>query len=494
MAVVEKPIGLWLDGAEVPTRAGALKVISPFNGELVAEVGQAGPADLEAAIASARRTFDTVMRRMPAHEKARILRRTSDLIAERKEDFARTIALEAGKPIRDARAEVMRSVQVFLFAAEQIKSMTGEALPMDAALNGEQRWGLVIRQPIGVVAAISPFNFPLNLVSHKVAPALAGGNTVVVKPASKTPISALKLARTLTDAGLPNGALNVVVGSGGTIGDPLVRDPRINKVSFTGSMEVGEQLLKAAGLKRVTLELGSNSPNIICDDADLELAATAMVRAAFAYAGQVCISAQRLYVQRPVLDRFLECFIPKVRALKLGDPLDESTDLGPLIDESAIERTIAWVSEARQSGATVATGGTKRDHFVEPTVLVNPKHDLKVILQEVFAPVISVLPFDDDDEAIEKANDSIYGLQAGVFTTNIDRALRFGRELAVGGVWINESSIYRQDNYPYGGIKSSGLGREGVKYAIEEMTEMKFIGIQTRPAPVVEKQSKKSEG
>lgn len=494
MAVAQKAMGTWIDGREVPTQNDLLKVVSPYSGEVVAEVAQASQKELDAAIASARRTFETVMRRMPAHEKARILRRTSDLIAERKEDFARTIALEAGKPIRDARAEVMRSVQVFLFAAEQIKTMTGEALPMDAALNGEQRWGMVIRQPIGVVAAISPFNFPLNLVSHKVAPALAAGNTVVLKPASKTPVSALKLAHTLKDAGLPDGALNVVVGSGATIGDPLVRDPRINKVSFTGSMEVGESLLKAAGLKRVTLELGSNSPNIICDDADLELAATAMVRAAFAYAGQVCISAQRLYVQRTVLDRFLDRFIPKVQALKLGDPLDESTDLGPLIDESAIERTIAWIEEARQSGATVATGGRQRDHFVEPTVLVNPKHDLKVILQEVFAPVLSILPFDDDAEAIEKANDSIYGLQAGVFTRDIDRALAFARDLAVGGVWINESSIYRQDNYPYGGIKSSGLGREGVRYAIDEMTEMKFIGIQTRPAPAMERPSKKSEG
>ncbi|GAX89258.1 aldehyde dehydrogenase family protein [Effusibacillus lacus] len=454
------------------------EVRSPFNGELVGKIDMATLKDLDQAIETAHRIFHQTMKKLPAHRRAEILRKAADLLEANTDEFAKILALEAGKPIRDGRAEVGRAVQVIRFAADETKKIEGELVPMDGAIGGENRIGMVRRVPIGVIGAITPFNFPLNLVLHKVAPAIAAGNTVVLKPAEKTPLTSVMLAKVFEDAGLPSGALNIVMGAGAQVGEPLVTDPRISKITFTGSAAVGLRIRQLAGLKKVTLELGSNSPNIVFDDANLDAAATSLVRGAFAFAGQVCISAQRIYVQKSVYQSFIDKYLPLVKKLVLGDPMQETTDLGPMITEAAAIRAEQWVQEAQSQGATVLTGGNRQGSLFEPTVLVNVTPDMKVVCQEVFAPIVSVIPFETEDEAIRLANDSNYGLQAGVFTNDINRAFRLADELETGGVWINEISAYRQDNYPYGGVKLSGVGKEGVKYAIEDMTELKFIGIK----------------
>lgn len=471
--------GLWIQGESIPGKTGKLAhVTNPYNGEVIAEVSVASREDVETAIESALLTFKSSMKHMPSHKVSEILHKTSKLIDELSEDFARTICLEAGKPIRECRGEVSRAVQVFRLAAEEANRIEGEVVPTDAVAGSESRLGFVVREPLGVIGAISPFNFPLNLVVHKVAPALAARNTIVLKPATKTPLSSLKLARALHEAGLPAGALNVVVGSGPDVGDILVQDERIRMITFTGSVPVGMQIRQKSGLKKVTLELGANSPNIICNDADIESAAKALVIASFAYAGQVCISAQRIIVHKDVEEKFVKTFTNLVENLKIGDPLEESTDMGPMISEEDVRRTKEWVDEAKSQGAHVLTGGTGEGNVFYPTVLKDVRPTMKVICQEVFAPVVSIIPFRTNEEAIELANDSNFGLQAGVFTRDINTALYFAQNLEIGGVWINESSIYRQQNAPYGGVKMSGLGREGVKYSVEEMTELKFIGIK----------------
>lgn len=349
---------------------------------------------------------------------------------------------------------------------------------MDAAVGGENRIGMVRRLPIGVVSAITPFNFPLNLALHKLAPAFAAGNTVVLKPAGKTPLSAFMLVKLFEEAGLPKGALNLVIGNGSEVGDILVTDSRVSKITFTGSPAVGIDLRQKAGLKKVTLELGSNSPNIIFEDGDVKAAAAGLVRGAFAFSGQVCISAQRIYVQKGVYQEFLDQYVSAVKALTLGDPADESTDIGPMISEKEANRAHSWIQEAVKAGARLATGGNREGTLLEPTILVDVKPDMKVVCEETFAPIVSVIPFETEEEVIEMANDSMFGLQAGVFTSDINRAMRVAEGLETGGVWINETSTYRQDNYPYGGVKLSGVGKEGVKYAIDDMTEIKFIGIK----------------
>ncbi|HWP91769.1 MAG TPA: aldehyde dehydrogenase family protein [Thermodesulfobacteriota bacterium] len=470
---------LWVGGKNIPAKNGKVThVTNPYTGEVIAEVSIASKEDVEAAIESALTTFKSTTKHMPSHKVSEILYKTSGLIAELSEDFARTISLEAGKPIRESRGEVSRAVQVFRLAAEEANRISGEVVPTDAVAGAESRFGLVVREPLGVIGAIAPFNFPLNLVVHKVAPAIAAKNTIVLKPAEKTPLSSLKLARVLHEAGLPPGALNVVMGSGPEVGSVLVQDERVRMITFTGSVPVGKEIKEKSGLKKVTLELGANSPNIVCADADIDSAARALVPASFAYAGQVCISAQRILVHKDVEELFRRTFINLVKSLKIGDPLEETTDMGPMISESEVRRTKEWVDEAKRQGAKVLIGGTGEGNVFYPTVLSDVKPSMRVVCQEVFAPVVSIIPFRTNEEAVELANDSTYGLQAGVFTQNLNTALYFAQALEVGGVWINESTIYRQQNAPYGGVKMSGLGREGVKYTIEEMTELKFIGIK----------------
>lgn len=461
--------------------AGGDRVIhhvrSPYDGSIIGTVDYATVQDVEEAVTTADEVFRSTMKSLPAHRRAEILRKASDLLEARKEDYAVVLAQEAGKPIRDGRAEVGRAVQLLRFAADEAKTVHGDLVPMDAAIGGENRLGMVRRYPIGVVAAITPFNFPLNLVLHKLAPAIAAGNTVVLKPSEKTPFSALMLVQLLEEAGLPSGALNIVQGSGAELVPTLVTHSRVAKVTFTGSAAVGLSIKQMAGLKKVTLELGSNAPNIIFEDGNLAKAAQSLVKGAFAFSGQVCISAQRVYIQRSVYPSFMDVYIPLVKQLVMGDPLLEATDIGPMINEEAAIRAEEWIKEAQDQGAVALIGGNRSGTMLEPTVMTNVTPEMKVVCKEIFAPVVSLIPFDTEEEVIRLANDSEYGLQAGVFTMNINRALRVAEHLETGGVWINEISTYRQDNQPYGGVKLSGTGREGIKYAIEEMTELKFIGI-----------------
>ncbi|MBM7553376.1 aldehyde dehydrogenase family protein [Thalassobacillus pellis] len=471
-------IGSIINGQEYnEANRKTLAVHNPYNQEKVADVALATVNDLHQAVDQCYETFHQTMKKMPAYQRSDILLKAARLLEERKEDFAETIVKEAGKPLKYSRGEVDRAVQVLRFASESAKHIYSEVIPLDAAIGGENRLGFTKRIPLGVVAAITPFNFPLNLSLHKIAPAIAAGNTLVFKPAEKTPISAYMLVKLLHDAGLPKGALNLVMGEGGEIGDPLVKHEKVHKVTFTGSLPVGKEIRKNAGFKKITLELGSNSPNIIFDDVDIDHVVADLVKGAFAFSGQVCISAQRIYVHKSLYDSFLMAYIKKTEALVVGDPMNEETDFGPMINEEEAKRAKLWIDDAASKGATIETGGERRGTILKPTIMTNVKDDMKIIAEEVFAPIVSVIPFETEEEVVKESNDSIYGLQAGVFTKDINRALRVADQLEMGGVWINEISTYRQDNHPYGGVKQSGIGREGVKYAVEDMTEEKFIGI-----------------
>ncbi|MEH7884246.1 aldehyde dehydrogenase family protein [Bacillus sp. JJ1609] len=454
------------------------EIRSPYSGELVGTVQFATKQQLLSAIETSQHVFKQTMKKMPAYERSAILRKSADLLENRQERFAKLLCMEAGKPIRDARAEVGRAVQVLRFASEEAKRNDGELIKMDSAIGGEGRIGFAKRVPVGVIAAITPFNFPLNLVLHKIAPAIAAGCTVVLKPAEKTPLSAMILIELMEEAGLPAGAINVVNGFGTDLVPKLVTHEYIKKVSFTGSGTVGYKIKEMAGNRKVTLELGSNSPNIIFPDADLNAAATGLVKGGFSFAGQACISVQRIYVHRDVYTRFLDAFIPLVKNLQVGDPALETTDVGPMIIEEAAIRIESWIQEAVDKGATLLAGGQRQGTVLQPTVLADVHPTMNVVCQEVFAPLVTVCPFETEEEAIALANDSDFGLQAGVFTNDINRAFRMFEALETGGVWINEISTLRQDHYPYGGVKLSGIGREGVASAIEEMTEVKFLGIK----------------
>ncbi|WP_430786642.1 aldehyde dehydrogenase family protein [Virgibacillus flavescens] len=472
-------IGSIIDGKErKEDNRESMMVVNPYNQKPVAELMLATKQDLDDAVDSSFKIFHSTMKVMTAHERADILRKAADLLVEKKEEFAAIICEEAGKPIKGSRSEVDRSVQVLRFASELAKNITGEVIPMDAAIGGENRLGLVKRIPLGVVGAITPFNFPLNLSLHKIAPALAAGNTIVFKPAEKTPVTAYKLVQLFQEAGLPDGVLNLLIGTGKEVGAPLVTHEKVHRISFTGSLNVGRKIVETAGFKKVTLELGSNSPNILFNDADLDYAVTGLVKGAFAFSGQVCISAQRIYVQKDIYHTFLEKYIQQTEALNIGDPSDAKTDIGPMINEEEAKRAKQWIDDAVESGAKIETGGERNGSVLSPTIMSNVDENMKIIADEVFAPIVSVIPFETEDEVVRFSNDSVYGLQAGVFTKDIDRALRVADQLEMGGVWINEISTYRQDNHPYGGVKQSGIGKEGVKYAIEDMTEMKFIGVK----------------
>ena len=451
-----------------------LEVRSPYSGDVVGRVAKGGAEEARRALdAAAAAQVDP----LPAHERARILDTVARLLAERHEDAARTISAEAGKPLKAARVEAQRAVSTFTFAAVEARRLTGETVPMDASPAGEGKLAFTLRIPIGIVGAISPFNFPLNLVAHKLAPALAAGCPVVLKPASQTPLSALLLAELETEAGLPPGWLNVLVGPASEIGDVLIEDERVRAITFTGSGTVGWRLAERAPQKKVNLELGNSTPAIVAADADIEAAAQAMAANAFSFAGQSCISVQRIYVEAPVYDSFLERFLPKVEALKVGDPADEETDVGPVIDDDARERILAWVEEARSSGARVLSGGDTDGELIRPTVIADAGPELKVNCEEVFGPVCTVTSVGTIDEALELANGTRYGLQAGIFTAGLETALRAAQELEFGGVTVNEAPTFRADQMPYGGVKDSGNTREGPAYAVRELTEEHLVVI-----------------
>jgi len=474
MAVTARERKLLLDGEWVETGEWH-EVRSPYSGEVVGRVARAGAAETERALDAAARAMDEPL---PAHARAEILDRTGDLVAERQEEIARTICAEAGKPIKTARVEAERAESTFRAAAAEARTHAGDVVPMDASPAGVGKVAFTTRLPIGVVGAISPFNFPFNLVAHKVAPALAAGCAVVLKPASATPLSALLLAELEAEAGLPPGWLNVLVGSASEIGDVLVEDERVKLISFTGSAEVGWALRERAARKKVLLELGNATPLIVEADADVADAAAKAAANAFSFAGQSCISIQRVYVARPAYEDFLAAFLPKVRALTTGDPADDATDVGPVIDADAKERIAAWIEEAKAAGATVlAGGGTTADGLLEPTVLADVTPELKVSCLEVFGPLCTVSPYDTVEEAFELANGTDYGLQAGIFTGSVTTALAAASALEFGGVLVNEAPTFRADQMPYGGVKASGNTKEGPHYSVREMTEERLVVI-----------------
>jgi acyl-CoA reductase-like NAD-dependent aldehyde dehydrogenase len=446
-----------------------LDVRSPYSGDIVGRVAKAGADETRRAIDAA----EGAMREpLPAHKRAEILVRVAGALGRRHEEAARLISDEAGKPLKAARVEAARAMSTYTFAAVEARKLAGEMVPMDAAQAGEGKLAFTLRRPIGVVGAISPFNFPLNLVAHKIAPALAAGCAVVLKPASATPLSALFLAELEEEAGLPPGWLNVLVGPASEIGDVIVEDERVKLITFTGSSGVGWKLKERAAKKRVNLELGNATPLIVAADADVSIAATKVAQNAFAFAGQSCISVQRVYVERSAYDEFVRQLVPLVEALKVGDPGDEDTDVGPVIDEDARARILEWI---KASSGQVLTGGELEGELIRPTVIANPGRDDEVSCEEVFGPVCTVTAVDSIDEAIELANGTRYGLQAGIFTSSLDSALRAAQELEFGGITVNEAPTFRSDQMPYGGVKDSGNTREGPHYAVREMTEERLI-------------------
>jgi len=463
--------GQWVDGGPLT------EVQNKYTGQVIGALPTARREDVDRAIAAAERAAP-IMAEMPAHKRSEILSHAAALIRERKEDIARTIAAEAGKALKYARIEVDRAITTFTIAAEEAKRLHGETVPLDAVPAGEGYFGFWVRRPVGVIAAISPFNFPLNLVAHKVAPALAAGNTLVLKPASTTPLTAVKLCEILSEAGLPGGAINLVIGSGGTVGEWLVTDPRVAKITFTGSPPVGRHILQIAGIKKITLEMGNTSPVIVAPDADLEWVAKRCAVGAYYNSGQVCLSVQRIYSQRAVYEPFTEKFVQASEAMVVGDPLDERVDVGPMIDRREAERIEGWVREAQAGGAHVLTGGKREGAVYWPTVLTNVQPAMKVVAEEVFAPVASVIACDDFEEALRQADATEFGLQVGVFTRDINRVFQAIRRLNFGGVIINDTPTFRADHMPYGGNRQSGLGREGVRYAMEDMTNIQMVAIR----------------
>ncbi len=451
-----------------------IEVRSPFSGDVVSRVAKGGADETRRAIDAAEQAM---LEPLPAHKRAEILVKVVAGIARRHDEIARQISDEAGKPLKAARVEASRAMSTYTFAAVEARKLAGEMVPMDAAQAGEGKLAFTLRRPVGIVGAISPFNFPLNLVAHKLAPALAAGCAVVLKPATQTPLSALLLAELEEEAGLPPGWLSVVVGPSAEIGDVLVEDERVKAITFTGSGPVGWGIKERAAKKKVSLELGNATPVIVMADSDVEAAAAAMAANAFAFAGQSCISVQRLYVERPAYDRFVEAFVPRVQALKLGDPADEETDVGPVIDQDARERILEWIAEARDGGAEILAGGDEQDGLIAPTVIANASPELKVSCEEVFGPVVTLSAVGSLDEAIALANSTRFGLQAGIFTSRLDTAMRAGQELEFGGVIVNEAPTFRADQMPYGGVKDSGNTREGPAYAVRELTEDRLVVI-----------------
>jgi acyl-CoA reductase-like NAD-dependent aldehyde dehydrogenase len=466
--------GEWRSAARVEA------VRNPYDGEEVDSVPVAGVDDARAAVTAA---VDgaAAMRRLSAWERNEALRRAADLLDARLDDLARTIAVEVGKPLAEARAEAARVPELLRLSGAEGARMHGETVPVDAAPNGAGRLAFTLRQPCGVVVAIAPFNYPALLVAHKLGPALAAGNAVVVKPARQTPLSALFLTRVLLEAGLPENAIQCVTGPGAELGQALCSDPRVRKISFTGSTAVGEQITRVAGVKRLSLELGSNCPLIVMPDADLDAVAAATTIGGYVNAGQVCISVQRVLVADEVYGDFVERLTPAVESLRTGHPLDDGTSLGPVISTTEAERVERTIREAIDGGATLITGGERDGAIVAPTVVGDVDPAMAISRQELFGPAVALTRVDGIDEAIALANDSDYGLGAGLFTQNVDHALRFAREVDAGSIQINASPLWRADLMPYGGLKGSGIGKEGPRSAIEEMTELKTIVFHPQP-------------
>jgi glyceraldehyde-3-phosphate dehydrogenase (NADP+) len=437
-------------------------------------VPRATAADVDRALATLVEGA-RAMRALSAYQRSGILDRAAQLMTERVEDFARTISQEEGKVLAESRVEARRAAEVMAISAEEARRLSGAMIPLDGSPNGQGKIGFTIRVPCGVVASITPFNFPLNLITHKVGPAIAGGNSVIIKPASDTPLSALKFTEVLLEAGLPEAAVACLTGPGGALGKAICSDDRVRKISFTGSYEVGDAICRAAGMKKVTMELGSNSPVIIMDDADLDQAAAAVALTGYANAGQVCISAQRILTDRKVGADFLDALKPKVEALTVGNQLDESTKMGPMVRESDAIRVAQWIDEAVAGGAQLITGGRRDGTRYQPTILDEVDPEMRVSKDELFGPAVAMTRFDDIDEAIAMANRTTFGLAAGIFTQDIDRAMKFAQQVDAGNLNINWASQWRADPMPYGGLKHSGMGKEGPRYALREMTEEKMV-------------------
>ncbi len=460
--------GNWVD------KPKKIEVRNPYDNSVIDTVPKADGSDIDRALSFAERGAK-MMARLSGYERWKILRKAADLMAARNEELGRLISTEEGKIIGEGRFEANRAVETIMGSAEEAKRIHGETVPLDGDPTGTKKLGFTLRVPCGVVAAISPFNFPLNLVCHKVGPALAAGNSVIVKPATDTPLSALRLTEILLEAGLPPEGIQCLTGSGGEIGDVLVSDRRVRKITFTGSREIGERICRTAGLKKVTMELGSNSPLIIMPDADLGRVAAAVVATGYGNAGQTCISTQRVLTSSKVYSDFLSALGPKVQALTTGNQLDEQTKVGPMIREGDAIRVEEWVREAVGGGARVVAGGMRQGAIYSPTVVADVKPAMRISCDELFGPAVAVTPFDSMDEAIALANDTVYGLSAGIFTENLEWAMRFAREVASGNLHVNWGPQWRADLMPYGGLKDSGFGKEGPRYAVEEMTELKMV-------------------
>ncbi|MDA1315555.1 MAG: aldehyde dehydrogenase family protein [Acidobacteria bacterium] len=465
--------GQWVDGN------GTIPVTNPFDNSEVDTVPKGTVADVDRAMAFAHEGAKK-MRRLSGYERYKLLMKAAELMGQQLEDLAQTITREEGKILAESRGEVSRAMETLIVSAEEAKRLGSEVVPLDGAPDSGNRFGFTLRVPCGVVLAITPFNFPLNLVVHKVGPALAGGNSVVIKPATDTPLTALKFARILLEAGVPAEGIQCITGTGRDIGDALAADPRVRKISFTGSQEVGEHICRTAGLKKVTMELGSNAPLIVLPDADLEKAAQAIAVTGYANAGQVCISAQRVLAHKSIYADLIDALKPKVEALATGNPLDGGTKMGPMVRESDAVRVAAWVEEAAQAGARVIAGGGRNGAVYAPTLLADVKPDMRISREELFGPAVGLTSVESVEEAIELANDTNYGLSAAIFTESLENAMKFAREVDSGNIHINWGPQWRADLMPYGGLKDSGFGKEGPKYAVEEMTETKMVVMHLR--------------
>jgi len=461
--------GEWVD------RSQKIEVTDPFDNSVIDTVPSGDEKDVELALAAAVRGFE-ITKRMTVYERAQILYKTAQIINDHLEEFATTIAREGSKTITEARKEARRCVNTITCSAEEAKRILGETIPWDSFPGGEKRKGYYYRFPIGVILAITPFNDPLNLVAHKLGPAFAAGNSVILKPATVTPLSAIKLVEAMLEAGMPPMAIQLITGQGSKIGDPLVSDDRVRMISFTGGVEAGKHITTKAGIKKIGMELGSDSPVIVWKDADMQLAVESCVSGAFWAAGQNCIGVQRLLIHKDIYDEFRSKFVGLTKKYKIGDKMKAETNMGPMITESEAKRVENWVNEAVKKGATLLTGGGRKGALYEPTVLENVPKDVKVHCEEVFGPTVNLYRVDDNlDKAIKEANSLPYGLLAAIFTRDVEVAFKAAYELDCGGVMINDSTDYRLDSMPFGGIKYSGLGREGLKFSLQEMTEPKVI-------------------